>query len=482
MVLDISISPFFLKFFDVSWPVSFLIWRSESSEYLGSASILMLWYISIAVGMIAGKLMIGKSRYDFFQTRMSFNIVKNYQETRLQRRIFVSGFILFFIGFSIQMYLLRFALIQTDIGSVGDLVRYTAPGYKAETSKDFIIAQLKTFSYTYKIGIIMMIMSYRGSINRILITSGGVIAILLTLSIFGGRESIVLFGLLCFFSFFYGNNSRLRYQINPVRLFSIAIACICGLSIINYYRIGISDFSQNFLYTMGSLFTNCYLDDVTYMKSIFPEEKGFLFGKTNLGFITGFFSPGLSFPWFDNLYKILVDDYLQKKYYLTSGMHFSSAGEAFANFGTIGVAGFGLLSGLIFGLIFDRQKRFPNDKFFTCYAILASIQFFSGLPTKMSSAIVMLGFLYAVPIVLVKAACLRNYGKMLLFVNWVIISILLYGLYLFTGMILFKVCCAVTLSILTMLTINYLWNRSASKTRRVRFENRIVFETASGET
>jgi hypothetical protein len=197
--------------------------------------------------------------------------------------------------------------------------------------------------------------------------------------------------------------------------------------------------------------------------SVFPNTLDWLYGKTSLDCISGFFFPGVSFPWFEKFYNILVDNFGVRLYYLSSGVHYSSAAEAYANLGIVGVIGFGILAGLIFGAIFSRQSMQPSDRLFTIFTIMVAVHFFSGLPTKIFQAIGTLGFFSLGPLTITCAFVLKQSKILKQLIFMVIAFALLYIIYRATGSIEIKSIAALVLTIITILSHRYVWMPEAKR-------------------
>lgn len=448
-MMDIFISPYMVGIFDVRWPESYIVQRTAESKYLSSASILLLWYVSVALGLLtAGHFSKRRSRIssaDYVSYSKDFTINE-------QKVLFRGGLILTAIGLTLNMAVFFFFPQNIDFSDISKLRLVYTTTRELKGPISLIFGYIRMFSYLFQLGIIVLIFNSGRSKKRYFISIVCACIVFTVLTIFGGRESLVLLGISVLFAWQYGKG---RISLKTLSL--TGAACFLFLLITTSVRFGIDTFGESVAHIAQSILTNHYLDDVSFVTDVFPNKLQWLYGKTTLAFIPGFFTPGFSIDWFESFYHVIVNTFGDRLYYLSTGVHYASAAEAYANLGILGVIGLGLLAGMIFGAIFARQARFPQDSLFTYYTIIVSVHFFSGLSTKMFSAIGAIGFFSLVPIAVLGAVSLKQYYIVRQLLFMVIIFFVMYILYRMTGSTEIKIMATFPIIFLTVMSLRFLW-------------------------
>jgi oligosaccharide repeat unit polymerase len=449
IVLDVSVSPYLVKIVDIQWPQSYIIQRSASTEYLPSACILILWYASITFGMV----LVGWSLHTPIHRKSVAAYMKHTELGRgiKEQRIFKAGLAL--TGAGLLCNLIIFSFFQSGVGieEIARLRLFYSAARDLERPAALVFGYLRMFSYLYQLGVVMLVMNCGKSMVRRVVSLAVVIVGFVILAFYGGRESIVLLGIAVLFALHYGKKENSFRALVLVGVMSFMI-----LIVLTSIRFGIDDLGESAKHLTNALFTNHHLDDVSFVSEKFPRTLEPLYGRTILSWVWGFFSPGISLPWFENFYRILVDNFGTRLYYLYGGVHYSSAAEGYANFGNLGVVCLGIVSGVIFGLIFSRQARAPYDSFFKYYTILCAIHLFSGLPTKMPQALSSVGFFSIVPIALIKSTVLRQQRSIKILLSMMTLFATFFMLYQFTQRVAFKGICAFLLIAITLVSIRFL--------------------------
>lgn len=455
-VMDICISPYVVRVLGIEWGGFYIVENITEQEYLPATISLFLWYFSVSMGMVFVGML---CRLPSNRLYPNFNKLQRKNVIGERKAFFKGGIFLSFLGLGINLALFAFFfnedIVLSDIASLR--LFYTA-SRELEGTKALIFGYLRMFSYFSQIGIIIMLFSCSHSVMNKTISLVFCFTQFILLSIYGGRESIILFGMAVFFSYQYAGPGLLLRK-----LLWIPTIMLASLLILNFQRLGLKEFTSSVLSLTQAIFSNHYAEDMAFAMDVFPKKLDWLYGRTVLTFLPGFFFPGVTLDWFENFYHLLVDSFGERSYYLSTGVHYSSAAEAYANFGLPGLLGLGILVGGIFGAIFQRQSRKLGDTIFTLFTIWAAVLFFSGLPTKISQAIGALGFFSLVPFAFVKAFALKEYRFVKRVGVTFLVFVLFYMIYRATKCVEFKFLSSLPLGIITVQCFRYVWMWTSHK-------------------
>lgn len=217
-------------------------------------------------------------------------------------------------------------------------------------------------------------------------------------AIFGGRTTIVVGGLVLAITYHHGIR-KLRAR----NLLLVVAAVLSALAYIAIERHKAEGFGQAIVMSVLQLGSSRAMEEVAFAQREFPERVPYFYGSTIASGLS-MALPGLDVG--QNLWRTIEDEFLGPGYRTARGIGgqtISTTGENYMNFGTAGVIGVGLLAGLIFGSVYEWQRRNPTNPFALLLAALVTTVFivaiYKKMPIRMSDIpmrmLVPLGFIAA---------------------------------------------------------------------------------------
>jgi len=446
-LMDICVAPLVVQFTGVYWYDSDIVQRSAPMEYIPAAMVLVMWYLAVAVGMMLAHKTTRRSTARMLGYRNSLSIGTG--------TLWKAGIVLSLVGLLLNIVI--YLLIPSGFG-LKDIPQmrlfYTAQRFMDRGATSLIFGYAAMFSYVLKVGVLCLIMSMGRKTNRKLAVGLLITLWFILLGLKGGRESIILAGLALALAFHYGVR-----RISLITAIHLTIMIIIGLFSIYMARFGYTHLGDAVGTMLIDIFGNRYLDDVAFFFHVFRDRNDYLWGKSIGGPLLAGLIPGTGFDWTIDLYAYL-NQLFGTLYHLSTGVHYASAAEMYANFGLVGVPAMGIFFGYVFGLIFSLSAVALKNRILLLYVVLALVNFFSGLPTKMPQALGGMGFQSLVPIAIIAlfqpTGITRHRSLIIAFIT----LIFFYSLYKFSGYKILRTLASVTTAIITIISVRTVFRLS----------------------
>jgi oligosaccharide repeat unit polymerase len=364
-----------------------IIGPAPADEIAGAVAMLALGYGSIAAGMLGVRAFASRAvPPDAAAQPMSMDVAK---------RGWRASVWVFLFGILVN----TFAVLVAGTGLEFDEIASTRAAYTNQAaygSAWFNYAWiLKT---TMQIGALgMLVFAYRLRRN-VALAWGANLLYFAVQPIFGGRTAIVVGGLALALTYHHGIR---KLRTGSVLL--IVAAVLGGLMYIATVRHKAGSVPQALAMSVTQLGSSRAMEEVAFARREFPENVPYFMGST---IIAGF---SMALPGLDvgqNLWRTIEDEFLAPGYRTAAGIGgqtISTTGENYMNFGIVGVIGIGLLAGMVFGSVYEWQRRNPANPFAVLLAAMITVVFivaiYKKLPTRMSDIpmrmLVPLGFIAA---------------------------------------------------------------------------------------
>lgn len=198
-------------------------------------------------------------------------------------------------------------------------------------------------------------------------------------AIYGGRTTIVVGGLVLAIVYHHGIR-----KIRSLSLLVIVGLVISALSYIATVRHGAGSVPQAMVMSVAQMASGRAMEEVAFARRDFPDRMPYFYGST--------IASGLSMalPGTDigkNLWRTIEMEYLGPNYkrFGIGGQTISTTGESYMNFGFPGVILVALMAGLVFGSVYEWQRRNPTNPFAVLLAALITAVFIVAIYKKLGT-------------------------------------------------------------------------------------------------
>lgn len=198
-------------------------------------------------------------------------------------------------------------------------------------------------------------------------------------AIYGGRTTIVVGGLVLAIVYHHGIR-----KIRSASLLLIVGVVISALSYIATVRHGAGSIPQAVVMSVSQLASSRAMEEVAFARREFPDRLPYFYGSTIVSGLS------IALPGTDvgkNLWRTIELEYLGPNYKRTGigGQTISTTGESYMNFGIVGVVLVGLIAGLVFGSVYEWQRRNPTNPFAVLLAALVTAVFIVAIYKKLGT-------------------------------------------------------------------------------------------------
>ncbi|MEO0129213.1 MAG: O-antigen polymerase [candidate division WOR-3 bacterium] len=287
----------------------------------------------------------------------------------------ISSFTLFLVGFVANVIVLGFLLQNSSLFLIA---RFRTPFTDEIVLTNRFYHYARLTSNLMPIGALgMFLFSKNVSVKRRSAWVAYVLYIMFE-TIWGGRGGVIL-GIIAFIIVYHYVVKR----INIKNIFIVGILLFIALSYILTYRFGTTSLKGGLLLTLRGFLISGNINDAAFALRNFPTVLPFLNGGSILAGLSHFI-PELPMPGAVNIWLYIVNIYFGgiNPMLGIGGGNFALGAEHYMNFGYIGVIGMGILFGVIFGFIFELQRRNYENPFLLLISAQASVFFLSGIESR----------------------------------------------------------------------------------------------------
>ncbi len=343
--------------------------RPPAPDEIGGAVLtLMLGYGCIALGMLLVRA---------FSRRMAAATHPQQASLETARRGYRAATWVFLFGLAINI--VTVAMAGSGLDDLGEIAssRAAFTNEAAYSSAWFNYAWvLRT---CMQIGAIaMLIFAYRMRRNIPLSWAANVLYFAVQ-AIYGGRTTIVVGGLVLAIVYHHGIR-----KIRSASLLVIVGVVLSALSYIATVRHGAGSIPQAMVMSVAQMASGRAMEEVAFARRDFPDRMPYFYGSTIVSGLS------MALPGTDvgkNLWRTIEMEYLGPNYKKTGigGQTISTTGESYMNFGFPGVILVALMAGLVFGSVYEWQRRNPKNPFAVLLAALVTAVFIVAIYKKLGT-------------------------------------------------------------------------------------------------
>ncbi len=365
-----------------------IVGPAAPEEIGGAVALLALGYGSIAMGLLAVRA---------FSARRIANLGQNPQQMSPEtaQRGFQGAVWLFLFG----LFVNSVAVVIAGTGLDFEEIASTRAAYTNQAAYGSAwFNYVWTLKATMQVGALgMLIFAYRRR-RHVFLAWGANLMYLAVQPIFGGRTAIVVGGLALALTYHHGVK-----KLRTGSLLLVVAAVLSGLVYVATVRHKAPSLQEALAISVMQLGSSRAMEEVAFAQREFPDNAPYFMGDTILAGVT-MALPGLNLG--RNLWRSLEDQFLGKGYRTAGGIGgqtISATGESYMNFGIPGVFAVGLIAGMLFGSVYEWQRRNPTNPFGVLLAAMITLVFiiaiYKKLPHRMSDIpmrmLVPLGFMAA---------------------------------------------------------------------------------------
>lgn len=345
--------------------------RPAALEEIGPAvALLMLGYGCIVLGMFAARAFAGrKGPVPAHPQQMSLETA--YRGYRGAVWLFLGGTLINVVAVIIA---------GTGLDDIGEIAatRAAFTNQAAYTSVWFNYAWILRPSM--QIGALAMLLFAYRLRRHIAVAWGANVLYFAIQAIFGGRTTIVVGGLVLAIIYHHGIR-----KLNARMLLLITAVVLSALVYIATERHKAGSVPQAIGMIAFQITSSRAMEEVAFARRDFPDKTPFFYGSTIISGLS-MSLPGLDVG--ENLWRSLQDRYLGAGYRTALGIGgetISSTGESYMNFGYPGVVFIALMAGIIFGSVYEWQRRNPTNPFALLLAALITTVFIVAIYKKLAT-------------------------------------------------------------------------------------------------
>ncbi len=401
---DLGVAPLTFSLLNYQYSNDLLFTRVHGEEALQAAGLILLCYASIALGLIAVRATSRHIRPSITRVDM----LQNYPPQIVERGWRVS-IIFFVVGVVANLVTLAYLLPERTLS---DLALERAVFSDEAALTDPLYGYMRLLAPLMQYGALGMVLFSFGRHPRFQIGVGANLAYIVLETLYGGRARVVI-GLACLLLAYH-------YGIRPVRwrdLWRYLVIALIALATLSLLRFRPDSFSEIPLIVLRSALASDFsrIDETAWILRVFPAVVPYTGWLNAVGAIARFI-PRLQVPNTNTLYGYVVQYFYGGINPMSGvgGANYATAAELYSWGGYGAVVVFGFFAGLLFGGLFEWQRRSPANIFLKLLTIVVLMwSFFLGLQARLPVSAGSAGF-YLVPIALMAALTVRGRRNALL--------------------------------------------------------------------
>ncbi|MEW6671031.1 MAG: O-antigen polymerase [Thermodesulfobacteriota bacterium] len=418
---DLGVGPLANIWFDIPFS-SFIYTKATFSERIPAIFLIFLTYFTIVSGMIFSK-MAWPNKSVFYEEKGNSQIYTQFQISNG----WTVSVLFFWIGFIANILVIAYLLPgRSLLGIMSERAVYSDLEVLSATEFHYF----RLLSVLMQIGALSMMYFSNGKSWRLKIAITGMVLFIFFQAIYGGRARVIFSVIMMVMAYHYGFKS-----IKFSQLIKFILLGVSFLLFISFVRFGVGSVSEGLYSLLARILMSHRLDQTALVYYYFPNFVPYTGAINILGSIIRFL-PAISIPGTSNMWMAIVNTfyYGNNPFGGIGGENYATAAELYSWNGYWVVILFSFTIGVLFGIVFEWQRRNRNNWFVKLLTIYVWITLFST-ESRLADSFGSIIYIF-VPIALMASFVNKSkYSKLLQFwLYFEMVAILSYYSFRDTGM------------------------------------------------